>query len=291
MKPGLWLDSGELGGWSIAANPAVKPALTHRGESLCRATEPANRFYIEGFTHQMRENGVRLLKFDNFLERCDEPAPEHLPGDYSTEPICNAVIECYRALDAACPDVFLMLYWKYQSPWWLQHADTLFDAGTRIEAASFAEWPTLRARESATRRLDQARGMVKDFPALGWDPLGVWLSDWDWNSRIGKEAWQEGVVMDLCRGHLLAQLWSDRRISRRRSAQMADFIGLLKASPTFRNARFILGNPWSAGRAATAAATASAFVAINNGVAGEHVHARANSAWDCRMAWKWDLYR
>jgi len=295
MKPGLWLDSGELGGWSIAANPAVKPALTRHGESLCRATEPANRFYIEGFTHQMRENGVRLLKFDNFLDRCDEPAHEHLPGDYSTEPICNAVIECYRALDAACPDVFLMLYWKYQSPWWLQHADTLFDAGTRIEAASFAEWPTLRARESATRRLDQARWMVKDFPALGWDPLGVWLSDWDWNSRIGKEAWQEGVVMDLCRGHLLAQLWSDTPyLSPPERAQMADFIALLKARPEcFRNARFILGNPWKHEPYGYCGSDGQrAFIALNNGVWQENTFTlELNSAWGLPDGRNWNLYR
>ena len=154
MKPGLWLDSGELGGWSIAANPAVKGALTHRGESLCRATEPANRFYIEGFTHQVRDNGVRLLKFDNFLDRCDEPAHEHLPGDYSTQPICNAVIECYRALDTVCPDVFLMLYWKYQSPWWLQHADTIFDA-VSLAAGTRADGRLHHLAQDPTRVLPQ----------------------------------------------------------------------------------------------------------------------------------------
>jgi hypothetical protein len=295
MKPGLWLDSGELGGWSIAANPAVKRSLTRQGGSLCRATAPINRFYIDGFTRQIRENGVRLLKFDNFLDRCDEPGHAHLPGDYSTEPICNAVIDCYQALDAACPELFLMLYWKYRSPWWLLHADTLFDVGTRIEAASFAAWPTLRARQSATRRLDQARWMVKDFPALGWDPLGVWLSDWDWNSRIGKEAWQDGVVMDLCRGHLLAQLWSDTPyLSPPERAQMADFISLLKARPDcFRHPRFILGNPWreepygyccSDGR--------RTFIAINNGVWRERAFTlELNPAWGLPDGRQWHLYR
>ena len=37
----------------------------------------------------------------------------------------NALIEFLHALDAECPDVFLMLYWGYRSPWWLLHADTL----------------------------------------------------------------------------------------------------------------------------------------------------------------------
>jgi hypothetical protein len=69
--------------------------------------------------------------------------------------------------------------------------------------------------------------MLKDWPALGWDTLGVWLSDWTWNSRIGKEAWQGGVIMDISRGHMLAQLWSDTPyLSPGERRQMADFIAL-----------------------------------------------------------------
>ena len=141
----------------------MKHARTSGG-GLCRATEPVNRLYLEGYTRQIKENGVRLLKFDNLLDRCDEPNHEHLPGEYSTEPICNGIIQLYRDLDRLCPDVMIMLYWRYQSPWWLEHADTLFDSGTKIEAASFAPWPTFRARDSVTRRLDEARWMVKDLP-------------------------------------------------------------------------------------------------------------------------------
>ena len=154
MKPGLWIDSGEAGGWTIWDNPAVKNARTSSG-GLCRASDVVSRLYLEGFTRQIRENGVRLLKFDNLLDRCDEPNHDHLPGDYSTEPICNHIIQLYRDLNRLCPDVMIMLYWRYQSPWWLEHADTLFDIGTKIEAASFAPWPTFRARDSVTRRLDE----------------------------------------------------------------------------------------------------------------------------------------
>ena len=98
--PGLWVDSGNVGDWTIAENPAVERALTPaRGAKqlgLCRATEPANRFYIEGYAHQLRANGVRLVKFDNAQLTCSNPAHEHLPGDYSVEPIENALIEFYR---------------------------------------------------------------------------------------------------------------------------------------------------------------------------------------------------
>jgi len=294
MKPGLWIDSGQIGVWTIWDNPAVRNARTNTG-GLCRASDAVSRLYLEGFSHQIRKNGVRLLKFDNLLDRCDEPGHDHLPGDYSTEPICNHIIQLYRDLDHLCPDVMIMLYWRYQSPWWLEHADTLFDIGTKIEAASFAPWPTFRARDSVTRRLDEARWMVKDLPLVGWDPLGIWLSDWPWNSCVGKEAWQTGMVMDLCRGHLLAQLWSDTPVlTPPERAQAAEFIALLKARPKcFGNSRFILGNPWkyepygyccSDGR--------RAFLAINNGVCRDTtVDLTLGPAWGLPEGKRWDLYR
>ena len=96
-----------------------RQSLPFNRRSLCRATEPIKSMYTEAFRYHIRENGVRLLKFDNFATVCMNPSHEHLPGIYSTEPIENAAIEFLRALDAECPDVFLMLYWGYSSPWWL----------------------------------------------------------------------------------------------------------------------------------------------------------------------------
>ncbi len=297
--PGLWVDSGNWGTWTIGENPTVARAVTKGAgpnrQGICRATEPANRFYIEGYAHQLQENGVRLVKFDNALLSCSEPAHDHLPGDYSVEPIENALIEFYRSLDRECPDVFIMLYWNYLSPWWLQYGDTAFDLGMHMEARNFSPPPALRARDSVTRRLDAGRWMLKDWPALGWDPLGVWLSDWGWNSHIGKEAWQGGVIMDISRGHLLAQIWSDTAyLSPDERRQMADFIALLKAQPDcFRNSRFILGNPWKNepyGYCCTDGQRA--FLAINNGVWRDSaLTLELNPAWGLPDGKRWDVYR
>ncbi len=298
---GLWIDSGNWGDWTISENPAVEFALTparnsgSRKVGLCRATEPANKFYIEGYAHQLRENGVRLVKFDNVQLTCSVSTHDHLPGDYSTETIENALIEFYKGLDRECPEVFIMLYWYYRSPWWLLYADTIFDTGMHMEGASFSPIPTLRARESVTRRLDQGRWMLKDWPALGWDTLGVWLSDWDWNSHVGKEAWQKHMVMDISRGHLLAQLWSDESyLSPDERVEMADFIALLKAQPNcFRNTRFILGNPWKNEPYGYSCTDGNrAFLAINNGVWHDStLTLELNSAWGLPDGKRWDVYR
>jgi hypothetical protein len=306
-KLGLWIDSS-WERWSIGGNPDVQHCLNvdpRRPETLndvpwrrlsfCRASEPIKSMYTEAFRHHIRENGARLLKFDNLADVCMNPDHDHLPGIYSTEPIQNAVIDFFHALDEECPDVFLMGYWGYRSPWWLLHADTLFDSGIHIEAASPSSFPAPYARDSVTQRLDQAQWHAGDVPPLGKDSLGIWLSDWGWNSSIGKERWEAGMVMDICRGSLLAQIWSDTAwLSPPERKQMADFIDLLKERPAcFANPRFILGDPWKDQPYGYCCSDGQrAFLALNNCAWSDtSLSLKLNSDWGLPNGQLWDLFR
>ncbi|MFH1264924.1 MAG: hypothetical protein ABIK89_04310, partial [Planctomycetota bacterium] len=289
--------------WSVGGNPAVEPTFTHDPETkdppgvpvMCRATEPIKSMYTEAFRYHIRENGARLLKFDNLQSVCNNPNHEHLPGIYSTEAIQSAVIEFFHELDNECPDVFLMLYWGHRSPWWLLHGDTLFDSGIGIEAASPSSLPAPHARDSITQRLDQAQWHASDVPPLGKESLGVWLSDWGWNSSVGKERWEAGVVMDICRGSLLAQIWSDTAwLSPPERKQMAEFIALLKAQPEcFANPRFILGNPGKDEPYGYCCSDGQrAFLALNNCAwKDSSLSLKLNSSWGLPDGKTWDLYR
>lgn len=301
IAPGLWIDSS-MTHWSVGGNPAVRPTLNHDPAGpapavpiMCRATEPIRSMYVEAFRHHIRHNGVRCLKFDNLHSVCNNPAHNHLPGIYSTEAIQNAVIEFLHAMDAECPDVFLMLYWGHRSPWWLLHADTLFDSGIGIEAASPSDFPSPFARDSITQKLDQAQWHASDVPPLGKDSLGVWLSDWGWNSSVGKERWQEGFVMDLTRGSLLAQPWSDFPwLSPPERKQMADFIALLRArSGCFANPRFILGNPWKDEPYGYCLSDGErTFLALNNCTWKDVVlPLELNASWGLPGGRSWQLFR
>jgi len=310
IAPGLWIDSSYCG-WSIGGHPAARLAIAQEvpadfceGDAwkqweaqvhFCRATEPVRSLYTEGFLHHIRENGVRLLKFDNFNSQCANPAHDHLPGVYANEATHDAVIECYRALDAACPELFIMLYWGYRSPWWLLYGDTMFETGVEMEAASPGHLPALYVRDGVTRKLDQGHLFARDVPWLGTDSLGIWLSHWTWNSQIGPERWPEGLVMDLCRGQALAQPWTDPEwLTPPERRQMHEFIALMKAQPAcFIQARLILGDPWKpepygyccgAGR--------RAFLAINNGTWEDRVVTlELGPAWGLEGEGPWDLYR
>jgi hypothetical protein len=251
MSLALWIDSSWTA-WSIGQNPVTAPSVGHDPvysselHFLCQATDPINTMYSTGLRHHMRENDARCFKFDNFASICYNPNHCHLPGIYSTEAIQNGISRVFRDLDRESPDVMLMLYWGYRSPWWLVVADTLFECGLEIEASHPGDSPTLYIRDSITQGLDQGQWYAEDIPLLGKDSLGIWLSNWGWNSSVGTERWQEGFVMDMCRGSLLAQPWSDEKwLNPAGRRQMAEFIALLKAQPAcFANPRFILGNPW-----------------------------------------------
>jgi hypothetical protein len=311
IAPGLWIDSSFCG-WSIGGNPATKPAIAQEvgpaffdGDAstqwgtqawFCRATEPVRSMYTEGFLHHLRENGARLLKFDNFNSQCSNPGHDHLPGVYGNEATHEAVLECYQALDAACPDVFIMLYWGYRSPWWLLHADTIFETGVEMEAASPGHLPAPFVRDGVTRKLDQGHQFSRDVPWLGTDSLGVWLSHWGgWNSGIGTERWQEGFVMDICRGNALAQIWTDPGwLTQPERRQMGDFIALMKAQPAcFTQARLILGDPWKIEPYGYSCSDGTrAFLAINNACWEDRVvPLRLDPAWGLPAGKRWALYR
>ena len=295
--PGLWISSATTwaDSWSLGISPITRPSVSQDPGWYCRASEPIKSMFRDAFIYHVRDEGVRLLKFDNFHALCDNPAHDHLPGLYSTEAIENSTIRFFDDLDNECPDVFLILYWGYRSPWWLVHADTLFDSGIGIEAASPSSQPALHARDSVTQKLDQAQSFAGDIPVLGKDSLGIWLSDWGWNSSIGKERWQEGFVMDICRGNMLAQIWADHDwLSPPERQQLADFIALLRAQPRcFGNPRPILGDPWKDepyGYCCTDGQRA--FLALNNCTWQDRtIPLTLDSTWGLPDALAWDVYR
>jgi hypothetical protein len=304
---GLWIDTA-VGRWNIGGNPSVIHCRTYDfaaydsdmqcvllGDGLCRAEDPYRSMFVNGFLHHIRENNVRMLKFDDAMAICHNPKHGHLPGIYSTEAIQSAEISMLQAFDSECPDIFLILYWGHRSPWWLLYGEVLFESGLFLEASTPASFPTLYARDGVTVALDQASYWCEDVPKLGKDSLGVWLSDWAWNSSIKKERWQEGVVMDMCRGSLLFQLWSDHEwLSAEERRQAALFMELLKkGEDCFRNPKLILGNPWNYEPYGYSCSNGErAFISLNNCTwTDTKVQLELNEQWGLAFGKSYDIYR
>jgi len=297
---GLWMDiTGP--DQSIGKNPLVARTLNFDPDfgterrTMCLATEAMAKINRDAFVRHVRD-GVRLLKFDGYWAACRNNAHAHLPGIYATEAIDSAFINLLHDIDAASPECFFELYGGYHSPWWLLHADTIYESGIAMEAATPGPWPTLWARDGVTRVLDQATVFAgNDVPALGKDSLGVWLSDWRWNSCIGVERWQAGFVMDMMRGSMLAQPWCDvSKMDAAERTQLAEFIAMLRAHPAcFDHTRLVLGSPWKNEPYGWCGSDGKrAFIALNNGTwQDQTVTLQFNERWSLPGGRKWKIYR
>jgi hypothetical protein len=121
----------------------------------------------------------------------------------------NSVIEMVTAASAQSPDLLVIWYWGFRSPWWLAHGDLLFDKGLKLEAASPASTAAPSLRQSISLNVDQAVAHAELIPLECQDSLGVWVGNVAWANRLGKEEWRDAYLLDLARGSTIVQLWGD----------------------------------------------------------------------------------
>ncbi len=184
--------------------------LTEGGINFCFASEPYFSIFKNAVLYHIRENKVRLLKFDGGNYYCDNAAHGHLPGKYSIEPMFKNLIDVADSARAVAPDIFIIWYWGAGSPFWALYGDMVFESGLEMEGSGTSAFPTLYYRDSVTLAQDQNAQFASTIPPVVKDSLGVWLSDSRWGNFMGKERWREALVMDLGRGSLLfPNLWGD----------------------------------------------------------------------------------
>ena len=223
MKFGLWFGTS----WAVescwdypqvlAGQPAISmpyrlgyPDKAHEGRMFCFAAEPYFSTFKKAILYHVKENHVRLLKFDGGLYHCDSTEHGHLPGKYSVEPMFADLIDIATSARAIAPDVFIMWYWGLKSPFWALYGDLIFESGLQMEGSATSPYPTLYYRDSVTLAQDQNAQFAKNIPPITKDSLGVWLADNRWGNFMGKARWREALVMDLGRGDMFfPNLWGD----------------------------------------------------------------------------------
>jgi hypothetical protein len=173
-----------------------------------------------------------------------------LPNKYGIEAEMDAFITTLNTVREQCPDVLYMLYWRFMSPWWLLHADTIYDREMLMEGSTPSDLPSRIIRQSVTVALDEGHDWNWDtMPLIGQDSLGVWLSNTRWGSWMGAEGWREAWIMDFVRGNMMNQLWGDLSLL---DAGDLEFMAAIshwtsKNSDLLRHPRRILGTPWQRG--------------------------------------------
>ncbi|HET6507991.1 MAG TPA: hypothetical protein VFG42_14465 [Baekduia sp.] len=179
----------------------------------CMAAEPYRTSALEAIPRHAEELSLSLLKLDCVTLHCTASGHDHLPGIYSVEPMMKALIDVARRARDANPDLWVIWYWGFRSPFWLRFGDLTFDKGIKLEAASPASAPAWSARQSISLNVDQSIEHARDLlPLEGQDSLGIWVGDVAWANRLGREEWRDAFLLDAARGSRLLQLWGDLKL-------------------------------------------------------------------------------
>lgn len=217
------------------------------GVNFCPGDETYFSILKKAVLHHVRENKVRLLKFDGIFQECDSTSHNHLPGKYSIEAIHNKLIDIADSARAIAPDVFVMWYWGLRSPFWAMHGDSIFESGLHMEGSATSSTPTLYYRDSVTLAQDQNAHNAKNIPPRLKDSLGVWLSNTRWGNFMATERWRETLVMDLGRGsRLFPNIWGNLYDL---TDDDAEFLGWItnfakENASLFANRKLVLGDPF-----------------------------------------------
>ena len=252
IKPLLWI--------SPAAGPAVfrggvaNPLVPPGGEDnvgvwgmYCLRSDKWRSILRDAMLHHVKQNGVRGFKLDEVTFYCGRSSHGHLPNKHGVENQMDAFIDTLDAVKKECPDLLLMLYWRFMSPWWLLHADTIYERGLLMEGATPSTLPSRLIRQSVTMSLDQGHDYNWNrMPLIGQDSLGVWLSNTRWGSWMGAEGWREAWVMDFIRGNMMHQLWGDLSFLNDEDLNFMETIARCTRENTevLKHPRRILGSPW-----------------------------------------------
>lgn len=250
MKPLLWISPAQ--GPAAFRFDVVNPLLNledNVGASgfMCMAAARWRNMLREAMLYQIQHNGVRGFKLDEVAFYCGRSNHGHLPNKYGVETTMDAFIDTLDAAQQECADLLVMLYWRFMSPWWLLHADTIYQRGLLMEGSTPSPFPSRITRQSVTVSLDQGHDMNWDrMPLIGQDSLGVWLSNTRWASWMGAEGWREAWIMDFVRGNMMHQLWGDLSLLDTEDLTFMEAIAAWtsKNSDLLKHPHRILGSPW-----------------------------------------------
>ncbi len=275
MRPGLWfattcahwtcdqapgMDAAISGGTGLS--PSVPPAegadkpdwveiftnANVRDKRFCLAAEPYSGMMRRIIPEHVREQGLACLKLDCVTLHCTSSEHNHRPGKYSVEAMVNVVLATVADALRENPDLVVIWYWGFRSPWWLQYGDVAFDKGLKMEAASPASSPAPSYRQSVSLNVDQAIKHAALLPLPLQDSLGVWIGNVAWANRLGKTEWRDAFLLDLARGSTVIQLWGDLGLLDSDDiAFLADALGWMRSNEgAFRGTTGIGGDPWRA---------------------------------------------
>lgn len=179
------------------------------GMRYCPAAEPFRSHLRASLVQHAADTDAEALKLDCAVLHCTASHHGHMPGRHSVHAIHDVMRNLVDAVRQDRPELFVIWYWGFQSPWWLQHGDAMFDKGLKLEAASPASSPAPAWRPAVNLTADQAVRHASLIPFSLQDSLGVWIGEVPWANWMGKADWRDAWVLEVARGGTVLSLWGD----------------------------------------------------------------------------------
>ncbi|MDO8682387.1 MAG: hypothetical protein Q7N50_02760 [Armatimonadota bacterium] len=206
IKYGLWFDVN--GG--IVNNPALEPSQTGVN-GMCLASEPFYSTFKNALLKQIRDNGLRMVKFDFARFGCNNDKHGHLLGDYATEATITGFLNMLDSVRKQHPDVkYVIFNGFHRSPWWLMHIDTIY---TNDPASS--DTPALKLRDSINRQTDRYLHEHRFKHLLPWyaiDDCGLMIGPMGTIYGINAQEWRKTWVLNIGRGGMIPFIYGDLRL-------------------------------------------------------------------------------
>lgn len=236
---GLWFDTG--GG--IEQNSAMEPCKYSTGR-LCLAHEPYISTFKNALISQIKNNGLKMVKFDFATFTCDNDKHGHLLGKYAEEATLTSFLDMIDSVRQQFPETkYIIFNGFHRSPWWLMHIDTIYS-----NDPAPGDKPTLHLRDSINRNTDVRVFEHRFQHLLPWyciDDCGCMIGHTGtiyWN---GAEEFRKTWVLQLGRGGMMPFVYGDLSLLNESDRQfLVKTWNLVRNNPkVFANTQAILGKP------------------------------------------------
>lgn len=221
LKLGLWFDVNG----KFLRMQGMEDARIDRGqEALCLGDERYWQLLRAALLHQIREHGMKLVKFDFAEFSCSNPDHDHPQGIASRSYLLGRFLALLEEARRAEPELVILGYngftadysWikdvdagkegQALSPWWALYLDYIYCGDPRP-----SELPAWRLRDSIHSYTD---AMIRQF-AAAWVPYrqiddhGVMIGNTGTIYSIGKEGWRNDWVLSFSRGNRKRHVYGD----------------------------------------------------------------------------------
>lgn len=225
---------------------SVKPWTGgHTLRFVCLGDDGYRQAFQSRIVEMVRDYPIRQIKFDGCVLDCTEESHGHETGTFSTEKIAQGIIDVFRGIRGAVPEVWMettCFGWN-PSPWWLWYVDSVL--GNHGDDVPFGRVPAPVYRESYTSSRDffNLQGTAKSFvPPACQEVLGI--------VHQTPDCFLNDAVMTLMRGHYFLPVYLNPKfMSEERWEKFAGFLKWARAqAPRLRNTMPLLPASWSGGR-------------------------------------------